>query len=211
MARASIKAYAEVLEDMFREVGDLRSAGMMQKMDKQIDRLADLIRSLLDVTRISQGRLDLRKERFDMDELISQMVEDIQLATKHQLIVEENTAGTIYADRERIGQVLCNLICNAIKYSAQGDHVLISARRNKEKNVRVCVQDFGIGMSEEVRAKAFDRFYRANDGIDNAYPGLGLGLYITAEIVRLHGGIIRLESKEGDGSTFCFSLPIQSE
>jgi len=81
----------------------------------------------------------------------------------------------------------------------------------EEDRVVVCVQDFGIGMSESVQAHLFQRFYRAGNSTDYTFPGLGLGLYISAEIVRQHGGGIWVESKLGSGSTFCFSLPLPAE
>jgi PAS domain S-box-containing protein len=204
----SIKAYAEVLEDMFGEAGDQQSAGLMQRMDKQIDRLTGLISTMLDVTRISQGQLEISPQAIDLGGLAVEVVEAMQHSAKQRLRLEAGEVKPVYADRERIRQVLTNLLANAIKYSPGAGEVLIRVMGNGADSVNVCVQDFGIGMSEEVRSRVFERFYRANDGIANTYPGLGLGLYISAQIIDRHGGEIRVESRPGEGSTFCFTLPV---
>lgn len=204
----SIKAYAEVLEDMFNEQGDWHSADLMHRMDQQIDRLTNLIHAMLDVTRISQGRLTLSKEPFDLKALATEVLEEMQLTTKHYLLLESEPVCQIHADRDRIRQVLMNLLSNAIKYSPGATRVVVTIHPKGEKYVRVCVQDFGIGMKAEVAAKVFERFYRASDSLSNTYPGLGLGLYISAQIVRQHSGTIEVESQPDRGSVFCFKLPV---
>jgi signal transduction histidine kinase len=102
--------------------------------------------------------------------------------------------------------VLTNLLSNAIKYSPNGKRIIISSKISKN-NVTVCVQDFGIGIESVHLNKLFDRFYRVSEPVINTFSGLGLGLYIAAEIVRRQDGKIWVESTAGKGSTFCFSLP----
>jgi two-component system, chemotaxis family, CheB/CheR fusion protein len=203
----SIKAYAEVLQEMFIDAKDLYSAELMGKLDKQIDRLTTLMRDLLDTTKISEGQLVLQMDNFDLNELIIERVEDMrQVSPKHKIILKLEKVNTITADRERIGQVLINLISNAVKYSPNGEEIIITSGRI-ENGVRVCVSDRGIGMSGDTKSHVFNRFYRSNSAKVQTFPGLGLGLYIASEIVKRHNGWIDIESKEGEGSLFCLTLP----
>ncbi len=205
----SIKAYAEVLQDMFEESGDTEHAGLMKKMDAQIDRLAQLIRSLLDVTKLSEGKLQFAKETINLSELIADTRDELQRATKHELSFTPSAIPKVVGDPERIRQVLTNIISNAIKYSPETAPVHIYCRA-AEGEVVVCVEDKGIGMTEEVAEQVFGRFYRSDEPGINTYPGLGLGLYISAEFVKRHGGRIWVEKSEpGVGSVFCFSLPVE--
>ncbi|MGH7203187.1 MAG: sensor histidine kinase [Candidatus Levyibacteriota bacterium] len=107
----------------------------------------------------------------------------------------------MYGDKERIGQVLTNLISNAIKYSPHATKIVIDI------SAAACVKDFGIGMSKNAQEKVFERFYRASGPNNQTFPGLGLGLYISSEIIKRLGGRIWVESVKGKGSTFCFTLP----
>lgn len=110
----------------------------------------------------------------------------------------------VYADRERIRQVLINLITNAIKYSPEAKKVVIRSQKNKNF-IQISVQDFGIGIPKTEQLKIFDRFYQSQN--HKTYPGLGLGLYISSEIIKANGGKMWVESDEGKGSTFYFTLP----
>jgi signal transduction histidine kinase len=104
--------------------------------------------------------------------------------------------------------VLTNLITNAIKYSPVADRIIISTNTEGDK-IKCCVQDFGIGIPEAEQSKLFTRFFRVTNDSTNTYPGLGLGLYISSEIIKRHSGSIEFKSEEGKGSTFCFSLPLE--
>jgi len=203
----SIKAYTQILYDTLKEKKDDESAELLLKMDKQIDRLTTLIKDLLDVTKITEGQLLLKRENFDINELIREVVNEIQLTTKrHKLIVNLQNIKPIKADRERTSQVLINLLSNAIKYSPQADKVIISSSAS-EKEVTVCVKDFGIGINKEMQKKLFKRFFRVSDEITSTFPGLGLGLFISSEIVKNQKGRIWVESTPKKGCTFCFALP----
>lgn len=203
----SLKAYTQVLQHQFAKSGNEKAVLQLAKMDAQLDKLTNLIGDLLDVTKIDAGKLRYYEEEFDFDELIDEIVEHVQLTTQQHTIQREGTTGaTIYGDRDRTGQVLMNLLTNAVKYSPRADRVIIRSAAT-ETAVTVCVQDFGIGIPKEMHAKIFERFYRVSGEGKDTYSGLGLGLYITAEIVKRQGGTIWLESEAGQGSTFCFSLP----
>ncbi len=203
----SIKAYTELLHDMFNEADDVESANLMEKLDVQVDRLIELINALLDTSKIDEGELILNPEEFDLNKLVKERVEDLQrLSSAHRLIISTNKETFITADRERIGQVLTNFISNAIKYSPNGGDVTITWKQNKD-TTEISVSDEGIGISEEVQQKVFDRFFRVKNAQLQNYPGMGLGLYITANIIYRHGGKIWVKSTPGKGSVFYFSLP----
>ncbi|MBC7849547.1 MAG: PAS domain S-box protein [Chitinophagaceae bacterium] len=203
----SIKAYVEVLRENFEAKRDLENTGLLHKLEVQVDRLTDLIKALLDTTKIVEGKLPLHPEKFDINELIIQFAEDLQRITdRHKIVINTGKIKPIVADRERIGQVLTNLISNAIKYSPNGGDIVINTSHSKN-GLKVAVTDKGIGIPEEMKSKVFERFYRISNPRINTFPGLGLGLYITAGIIERHGGTIAVESEAEKGSTFYFTLP----
>lgn len=206
----SIKAYTQLLESIMHKKGDVKEAGMISKMNVQINRLTLLIEDLLDVTKITSGRLQFHQTWFDFNQMMQEVVEDLQRTTaKHTLIENFHADTQIYSDKDRVGQVVINLITNAIKYSPNSDEIIISTNiRNNE--VHVCVQDFGIGIAQDKVDKVFEQFYRVSGDKEHTFPGLGLGLYISSEIIKREGGKIWVNSVEGKGSTFCFSLPIKA-
>ncbi|MET0637405.1 MAG: PAS domain S-box protein [Chitinophagaceae bacterium] len=204
----SIKGYAQLLEQLLVDKGDLKEAGMMQRMNKQIDRLTNLIGDLLDVTKINAGKLQFNESVFDFNPMVRELVEELQRTTlKHLLVEIYEETGYVYADKERIGQVITNLISNAIKYSPGSEKIIIRTYQDGV-NVVMSVQDFGIGIARDKQAHVFEQFYRVSGNMQHSFPGLGLGLYISSEIVQREMGSIWVKSEEGKGSTFSFQLPI---
>jgi PAS domain S-box-containing protein len=204
----SIKAYTQVLERILHKKGQNEEVEMVRRMDVQINRLTSLIGDLLDVTKISSGKLQFNDAAFDFTEYVQGVVKDLQLTTlKHTLIGKFSPVGSVFGDKERIGQVIANLITNAIKYSPQADKIVISTEL-RESQVVLSVQDFGIGISGDHLNKVFEQFYRVSGEMQHTFPGLGLGLYISSEIIKREGGKIWVVSEEGVGSTFCFSLSV---
>lgn len=202
----SLKAYTQLLERRFRNAGDGRSAELVQKMDAQLDKLTGLIGDLLDVTKIESGKLIFHFSHFDFDELIQEVAEEMQRTTSKHTIRLDLAASTIfYGDRDRIGQVLINLITNAIKYSPQSEKIVVKTTCEQGRII-TSVQDFGIGIPPEMQQRVFERFFRVEGDTRTTFPGLGLGLYISAEIVKRHHGAIWVESEEGYGTTISFSL-----
>jgi PAS domain S-box-containing protein len=203
----SIRAYADLLSEEFYENENSENSKLIDKLTIQVDKLIDLIHALLDTSKISFGNLELHKESFDLNELIDECMEYVQfMPITHKLLHKPENIGAVVADRERIGQVLTNLISNATKYSPFGTEILVSCSMKGEE-VMVSVRDQGIGISEEMRSRVFERFFRVHDPQSPSQHGMGLGLYITANIVERHGGRIWVESEPGKGSTFCFTLP----
>jgi PAS domain S-box-containing protein len=176
--------------------------------DKQLTRLTALIEDMLDVARISSGRLTLNLEQQDLVGVIREVCERyaVQAATaKTPLELEAPSKISAIFDRLRIEQVLINLITNAMKY-APGSPIHISIVRSTD-HVRVYVRDQGIGISKDDLERVFDRFERVLSS--NNVGGLGLGLYISRQIIESHGGRIWAESRVGAGSTFTFELPLK--
>ena len=201
----SIKVFTQVLEKRFQKSMDKDSQRILQKMDRNLDKLDELVRLLLDVSRIQKGKLQTKKEKFLVKDLIEDIIEDLQPITNHKLMVDWHTKLYVLADKERIRQVLINLITNAIKYSPNANKIVLRSSK-KENFLEISVEDFGIGISKKEQRKIFERFYQANS--HNTFPGLGLGLYISNQIVKINGGKMWVQSEEGKGSTFFFNLPI---
>jgi PAS domain S-box-containing protein len=203
----SIKAYSEILLESLATSSDQNAFAILTKLNLQIDRLTELIKTLLDTTKLSAGEVLLQKEPFDLNILLEEQVELFSPTSPIHPIIFKNTApNLIVADKKLIRQVITNLITNAIKYSPQGGQVIISSMQNEEE-VKVSVQDFGIGVPEGLNNKIFERYFRVNGPLTTKTQGVGLGLYITAQIIHQHGGKINVESQEGYGSTFSFTIP----
>lgn len=203
----SIKAYTEILVDKFQTSQDQGTFSLMTKLDAQVDRMIELVKTLLDTTKLSAGEVLLKIEEFDLCTLIREQIEPLQLASKkHQIVFESNDDCIVLADKKLIAQVINNLLSNAIKYSPNAEKILVSAGQTNE-GIRVNVQDFGIGIPEGLNHKIFERYFRVSNTQVSTTPSIGLGLYITAKIIDQHGGKIFVDSKEGTGSTFSFILP----
>ncbi|AZI67845.1 PAS domain-containing sensor histidine kinase [Kaistella daneshvariae] len=202
----SLKLYAQVLERMLRKTGDGKNAEFAKKMDVQIVKLTSLIGDLLDVTKINSGKIYLNEDVFDFEKLVVEVVEDQQMSTAYKIDLHAKPVGMVFADRDRIAQVITNLISNAIKYSPKADSIVVTVT-DTENYVELSVQDFGIGMAADKKDKVFEQYYRVSGDEQSTFPGLGLGLYISSQIVERSHGKISVESTLGYGSTFCFSLP----
>jgi PAS domain S-box-containing protein len=203
----SMKVFNQITKKLATKGEIKRSLYYFSKIDDQMNKLSKLIGELLNLSRIQAGKLELQKEAFDLDHLIKDTVENVKTTTtKHTLQIKGKIRMQIFADPDRVGQVLINLLTNAIKYSPQGGKIIVTVE-NKDDVVLIAVQDFGIGIAKENQAKIFDRFYQVTDPAEKTFPGLGIGLYIAAEIIKRHGGTIQVKSAKGKGSTFSFTLP----
>ena len=202
----SLKAYTEILMMGLEPRNNTSAISILGKMNKQIDKLTRLIGDLLDVSKANSGELKFNFEKIDFNELVEEVTSMIQLtSSKHTIEVHLSATQVIEGDRERLAQVITNLLSNAIKYSPNAGRVIVSSAKTKG-HIKLCVQDFGIGIPLAEQPKLFNRFFRV---VNNTYPGLGLGLYICNEIMKRHSGTMEFESEEGKGSVFCFTLPVQ--
>lgn len=204
----TLKGLSQLLLRKVDRQGMPEAVPMLTRMEAQIDRLTKLIDELLDASKIQAGRLDYEEQPVDLAALLRETVELLQATSPtHTLIVRGTPQAWMMGDKDRLGQVLTNLITNAIKYSPQANTVDLSITASN-KTVTLRVQDSGIGIPKAHQKNIFDRFYRVRDS-HQAFSGLGMGLYIAHEIVKRHDGEITVESEEGKGSTFVVSLPLK--
>jgi two-component system, chemotaxis family, CheB/CheR fusion protein len=201
-----MKGYIKMIEDDLRKSGDQAAVDNLLKVDSQIKRISILINDLLDVSRIEAGRFNFKEERFDFDPLVDEVIESMQFVSPHNLKKIGLTGKSVIGDRERTGQVIINLISNAVKFSSDKKEVII--RLSSENNsLTLSVQDFGIGIEKGQLNKVFERFSTILAPSKKS-KGLGIGLFISSEIIRRQNGRIWVDSTKDKGSTFSFSLPV---
>ena len=178
---------------------------IVDRLVYQADRLSDLIRQLLDTTRISEQHLVLQYSWFDWEAMIGHCIETVEpTETTRRIRFENGQAGRVYADEGRLQQACLNLITNALKFSGPDQPVVVKTSRAGAQ-VGFSVKDEGEGIDESKVAQVFEPFVQGNQS--SGHAGLGLGLYITAGIIRRHGGEIGVDSKRGEGALFFFSIP----
>ena len=202
----SLKAYTQLLEMTIQEENIKDSKVYIKKTNTFINRLDELISDLLDVSKIQAGKLQYNMSKFNFDELVKESIDCIkQTHSSHKIILKGKAGRIINADKARLEQVFTNFLSNAIKYSPKSDKVNVDILAD-DNGITVAVKDYGIGISCEKIDHVFKRFYRV-EGMSHKFQGLGLGLYISTQIVERHGGRCWVDSEEGKGSTFWFSLP----
>jgi PAS domain S-box-containing protein len=203
----SLKAYTQVLQGRFKKAGDETSLNIINKIEAQVARVIQMVTNLLDVTSLQQKKLSLNIRLFDLNALVTEVVESVQQTTKtHEIVVNLQPAPHISGDWERLAQVISNMITNAIKYSPNASAIQVCTETDG-KQVKLTVTDQGIGIPKQDIERVFVRFYRVDNARSN-FQGLGLGLYICSQIIEHHGGSIGVTSEVGKGSAFWFSLPL---
>ncbi len=214
----SIKGYVQLLLSIYEEMNEekLRAAqptvkSSLTTVSKQVSKLTRLISELLDMSRIETGKLDLNYTEFDPVLLVEETVQDVRHTTlKHKIVIENKFEGTVQADRDRIAQVMLNLLTNAIKYSPDAENIDVFISGNR-KEVVISVTDYGIGINKSEQQKIFERFYRVEGRNELTYPGFGIGLFIANEIIQRHNGTIRVESEKDKKTVFTFTLPLMKQ
>lgn len=206
----TIKGYAQLLQMKLEQEGNTGLAGMVSKMDIQINKLTKLIGDFLNVSNIAGEHFKLDKHNFNFKGLVEESVYSVQIsAPKHTIIIEKNEAIEYSGDKLRLEQVFTNFLNNGIKYSPHADKIILNSSI-QSNNIVVSIQDFGIGIEKENLNKIFDRFYRV-DNSEMKFQGLGLGLFISSEIIKAHKGSFWIESELGKGSIFYFLLPLAND
>lgn len=204
----TIKAYTQILTKRFSENKDRTNARFLTNIDSQTNKLVSLINDFLDMSKIEAGKLAFTKKKFDLEALINKIVVDFQYMTEsHQIKKIGKIKHSLNGDQDRIGQVIINLLTNAIKYSPHGKEVIVRVQEG-EGTVTVSVQDFGVGIPKSKLNTIFDKYFQVTNNGDEGKKGFGLGLYISSEIIKRHNGNIWVESTKGKGSTFYFTLPL---
>jgi PAS domain S-box-containing protein len=202
----SLKASIQILQRMKDNPNPVIFDKMLSQAGKSLDKLNRLIVDLLDSNRISEGQLQLRKMRFNIGELVRDCCQHVRTAGTFDIVLEGDYDTIVEADEQQIDQVLVNFINNAMKYAPDSLEIKVVCERSAAA-LKVSVVDSGPGIPEKQIPHLFDRYYRA-DYSGFRFSGLGLGLYICAEIIKKHGGTIGVDSELGTGSAFWFTLPL---
>jgi two-component system sensor histidine kinase VicK len=189
------------LEDNFLQTA-------MDKAYKQVNKMTALINGFLNVSRLQSGKISIEPGRFDLSVLVEEAAQEtVDAFGSHHLVFEPMVEAFVYADREKIGQVVNNLVSNAVKYSPGGSTITVSCTI-KEGKACVSVSDQGSGIYTQDLPKLFDRYYRVREVTKSTIAGFGIGLYLCNEIINRHNGAIWADSVPGEGSTFYFSLAL---
>jgi len=202
----ALKASLQLLDKIKHDPASNMFSRLIMQSRKSSEKISALVDDLLNVRRLEEGQLTLKKSRFVLSELINAICNPITIGGKHKVEIGGNKELQVYADEHRIDQVITNFVNNAVKYAPDSDTIVINIKRAGEM-AYLSVSDKGQGIPFEKVPHIFDRFFRADHSGDQ-YSGLGLGLYISSEIIKRHDGQIGVESKEGAGSTFWFTIPI---
>jgi PAS domain S-box-containing protein len=210
----SIRGYVDLL--LIGTFGQLTQAQIdfLKIVKNNVVRLVDLIDDLLDMSKVEAGEVRLRREDLNLSEIAYDVCETLYTQfTERSISLAIDAAEdlpTIVADRQRVRQIILNLVSNACKYTHNGGHVDL-VLSNDDRNVRVDVRDTGVGIPEEAKPFIFTPFFRADNPLRESAGGTGLGLSITKTLIDLHGGQIWFDANEAGGTTFSFTLPIRQE
>jgi PAS domain S-box-containing protein len=204
----SMKANVQMLLGKARKNDDTFSARALEQADKQVRKMNTMINGFLNVSRLENGKILIDKQYFDMASLVKEMEEEaISTITSHNVVFAPVAPTMVFADRDKIGQVISNFLSNAVKYSPLGTNIQVSCI-TVGNIAHISVKDQGLGIKPDHLDKLFERYYRVQDNSLGTIAGFGIGLYLCAEIIQRHEGKIGVESEVGKGSTFYFTLPI---
>jgi K+-sensing histidine kinase KdpD len=204
----AIKGFATTLLRPHIRWSKEQQSDFLHNIDQETDRLTHLISNLLDMSRLEAGALNLEKDSYQVSDILELVGSSLDAMTKHHRLQVEMPAGLpmVFADKTRVGQVLTNLIENAVKYSRKGSQIMVGAK-SSDGMVIINVTDRGDGIPSDLLDKVFERFYHGDTVVAGRKDGIGLGLSICRALVEAHGGKIWVESEIGRGSKFNFSLP----
>ena len=180
---------------------------LIGQANKSLDRVSILIEDLLNVSKLNQGQLHLNKTQFNINQVINDCCQHVRLDGAYSIIIEGDQKLEAYADAERVEQVMVNFVNNAIKYAPESKEIRVKIEKQNQL-AKVSVSDKGPGIPPEKVPHLFDRYYRV-DSQGMQFSGLGLGLYISSEIIKRHSGQIGVDTEEGKGSTFWFTIPLK--
>ncbi|EDM38004.1 sensor histidine kinase with PAS signal sensor domains [Pedobacter sp. BAL39] len=204
----SVQAYLQILERNARAQDNAFVTGILEKSVSQIKKMTTMIDGFLNVSRLESGKIFIERKPFDMAGLLKESEEESKtMFSSHHIIYAPVLPMVIVADRNKIGQVINNLMSNAVKYAVAGSSIWVKCEYIGGY-VQVSVKDEGMGIAQEEINKLFDRYFRSRYVTEGNISGFGIGLYLSAEIIQRHGGKIWAESELGKGSTFYFTIPL---
>ncbi|TWR26242.1 response regulator [Mucilaginibacter achroorhodeus] len=204
----SLSGYSQLLHMHAAKKEDGFAKEKLEKVAVQIRKMNRLITGFLNVSRFDAGKIDLNKESFDLNGLISEVIEDINgIMITHVILFDADTTINLNADKDKMNSVFFNLLSNAIKYSPKAKQVYVKTLTVGDRAF-ISIKDEGMGIRKDEQDKLFDRYYRVESNHMRHIAGFGIGLYLSAEIVKRHGGRITVSSEIGQGATFEVSLPL---
>jgi PAS domain S-box-containing protein len=204
----SLKAILQLMIRMIKKESSIpeKIANLANEAQLNVGKLIHLVEDLLNASKLEQGQLSVTKTLFPLSDVIEDCCNHVRLDRKHYVTHSGNLALRVYADKNKIDQILVNFVNNAVKYAPASEEIAIHVLE-QDDHVKVSVTDKGQGIPAEDLPHLFERYYQVSKG-ENHASGLGLGLYIAAEIIRKHEGEIGVDSIVGQGSTFWFTLPL---
>jgi PAS domain S-box-containing protein len=204
----SMKGYVQLLLNRLKKQEDELTVGVLEKASFQVTKMSTMINGFLNISRLESGKIHIDRQVFDLSLLVKEAeAETIATISSHTVFFDPVETTIVNADRDKIGQVINNLISNATKYSTPGTDIRVSCVTVHNRAI-LSVRDQGIGIRPEDVSKIFDRFYRVEGSQMHLISGFGIGLYLCSEIIKRHEGEIWVDSEFGEGSTFTFSLPL---
>ncbi|MCX2473882.1 PAS domain-containing sensor histidine kinase [Pedobacter sp. MC2016-05] len=205
----SLNAYQQLMQRNAMLSGDQKLEGILEKSLRQVRNMTSMINGFLNISRLDSGKMLLAQSYFDLKALFYELEDEVHSTVHtHRIVFEKNESVDLYADRDKISQVIHNLIGNAVKYSPIGSEINISYSKPENGKVAIVVKDDGMGIDEQDQQQIFERYYRIKSPNMGSIAGFGIGLYLCKEIIELHKGEIKLESREGAGATFIVELPV---
>ena len=207
----SLSVYLHFISEFLKNNREERFAAYAESAINQVNKITGLINQLLDLSRIQSDSLNFEWSVFSFYDLVTSVVEKIQSTTiSHKIEIKGSCRGIVKGDSERLSQAIENLLNNAIKYSKNHNKIVVDLSEDT-KYVKVSVIDFGIGIDKDHLSKIFDRFYRIQGQKEETFPGFGVGLFISQQIIKKHGGKIWVESVRNQETKFNFQIPIFNE
>lgn len=205
----TINSYVQLLLAKAKKENDSFEINALSRAEVQARKMTSMIQDFLSLAKLEEGKISINKEVFELYPVISEIINDAQFMTVNHTIEFKGCDDVkLIADKNKIGQIITNLMSNAIKYSPAGGKITIGCNL-QDDFVKVYVSDEGVGISLSDQKNLFSRFYRVTNEKVKNISGFGIGLYLVSEILRYHDAEIEVVSEEGVGSTFSFTLPVR--
>jgi PAS domain S-box-containing protein len=206
----SLTSYIQILMRRAKKEHNDFEINALSRAELQAKKMANMLTDFLSQAKYQEGKVLLHQENFDLKSLIEEIADEVKFTVSKGFELRLNCQeASVFADRDKIGQVMTNLINNAIKYSTDDGTILIQCKYEQQK-VRVSVTDHGIGINALDQERLFERFYRVNNDKSSKVEGFGIGLYLVSEILRYHHSTVKVISEKGKGSIFYFDLDLSS-
>ena len=207
----SLNIYLQLLAELFKDTSHGIYNTYVSGAVEQAKKINDLINQLLDLSRIQSGSLNFKCTIFSLGGLVKKVVDKVRtIMPSHQIILKGKINGLVKGDKERISQALHNLLTNASKYSKKSDTIIVELSED-DKDAKVTVVDFGMGIDKSHLSRIFERFYRIPGKEEETFPGMGIGLYLSQRIIKKHGGEITAESIRNKETRFAIRIPLHNK